>query len=87
MKKNPKLDAILPRVEVQKDEIHLKAAVLETGDAALLIELAMDTKLRRYLLGRLSETVALIDPDKVEVFEQALRTGGHTPKITKGRAQ
>lgn len=87
MKKDARLDAILPPIKAAADELHLKAAVLETGDAAQLIELAMDGKIRRYLLGRLSDTVALVDPGKAEALGEALRAGGHTPKIVEGEAE
>jgi len=51
------------------------------GDVELL-ELAADPKIRRYLLARLSDTVALVDPGQVEPLEAALLTAGHTPKLT-----
>jgi len=87
MKKNPQLDAILPRIEPETDELHVHAAVLETADPAQLMELAADGKIRRFLLGRLSDTVALVDPGRADELERALLASGHTPKIAEGKAE
>ena len=75
------LDSLLPRLEPQRDELHLNASLLEVSEPAQLAELAADGKIRRFLLGRLSDTAALVDPGCAKQVEEALLAGGHTPKI------
>lgn len=82
-----RLDALLPRLEPEQDEVHLHAAVLEVTEPAQLAELAADPKIRRFLLARVSDTAALVDPGCAERLEQALLAAGHTPKITEGEWQ
>ena len=76
------LDSLLPRLQPQRAELHVNASLLEVSESAQLAELAADGKIRRFLLGRLSDTVALVDPGCANQVEQALLAGGHTPKIT-----
>ncbi len=83
---NP-LDALLPLLEPQGYELHLNAAVLEVTDRAQLAELAADPKIRRYLLARLSDTTALVDPGQAVHLEAALLNAGHTPKRLQGEWQ
>ncbi len=59
-------------------------SVLEAQDLAQLLELARDPKIGKYLLARLSDTVALVDPGAEEELVRALRGAGHTPRIAKG---
>ena len=82
-----RLDVLLPLLQPQGREIHLHATVLEVSDMAQLAELAADTKIRRYLLGRLSDTVALVDPGAAEALEVVLLAAGHTPKRLQGEWQ
>jgi hypothetical protein len=78
------LDDLLPLLEPSRAELHLHAAVLETASASGLLELAANPKVRRYLLGRLSDTVALVDPVHVDALTRALLAEGHTPKVAEG---
>lgn len=80
------LDDLLPLLQPQQLELHEHAALLEVADMMQLAELAANPKIRRYLLARLSDTVALIDPGQVDALSKALRIEGHTPKMTKGTA-
>jgi hypothetical protein len=75
------LDSLLPLLEPQQNELHLHATILEVAEAAQLAELAADAKLRRFLLGRLSDRAALVDPGSGKALEAALLAAGHTPKI------
>jgi hypothetical protein len=75
------LEALLPLLQPQERELHLNAAVLEVARPAQLLELAADPRIRRYLLARLSDTVALVDPGQAEPLEAALLAAGHTPKL------
>jgi len=83
---NPILDNLLPLLQPQRLELHIGAALLEVNDIAQLTELAANPKIRRCLLGRLSDTVALVDPGQVDVLVKTLRGEGHTPKMVKGMA-
>jgi hypothetical protein len=78
------LDDLLPLLEPRRAELHLHAAVIEVSDVHQLLELAANPKVRRYLLARLSDTVAVVDPRHVEALERALLAEGHTPKVTGG---
>jgi hypothetical protein len=78
---NEVLDSLLPLVEPNGPELHLGAAILEVAEPALLVELAADPRIRRYLLARLSGTVALVDPGHAQDIEKALLDAGHTPKV------
>jgi hypothetical protein len=60
-----------------------KAAVVREI-LAQLTELAADPKIRRYLLARLSDTAALVDPGQTEHLGVALLNAGHTPKRLLG---
>ncbi len=82
-----RLDALLPLLQPSDRELHLNAAVLEVSHPAQLLELAADPKIRRYLLARLSDTAALVDPGHAESLEAALLAAGHTPKRTQGEWQ
>lgn len=81
--RNP-LDDLLPLLQPEQRELHLNATVLEVAEMSQLAELAADAKLRRFLLARLSDTVALVDPGSSREFEDALIAAGHTPKKLDG---
>lgn len=85
MPTNP-LDDLLPLLEPRQRELHANVAVVEVADVTQLVELAANPKIRRYLLARLSDTVALVDPGHEQALLKALRAEGHTPKMTKGVA-
>lgn len=81
---NEILDSLLPLLQPDGPELHLNAAVLEVAEPAQLAELAADPRIRRYLLARLSDTVALVDPGHARDMERALLDAGHTPKVLTG---
>lgn len=58
--------------------------VLEVDAPAQLVRLARDPSVGRYLLARLSDTVALVDPGCEGALVDALRAAGHTPKTQGG---
>jgi hypothetical protein len=78
------LDAVLPLLEPDRPTILASAAILEVQDMAQLLELGRDAKVGRYLLARLSDTVALVDPGAEQELLKALRAAGHTPRTAKG---
>ena len=81
------LDALLPLLQPKQPELHLNAAVVEVAEPSQLAELAADPRIRRYLLARLSDTVALVDPGRAGDLEAALLEAGHTPKVLAGEWQ
>jgi len=78
------LEDLLPLLAPEAPELHLNAALLEVADPAQLAELAATPDIGRYLLGRLSDTVALVDPGRGEDLWRALRRAGHTPRRLTG---
>ena len=78
------LDSLLPLLQPEGPELHLNAAIVEVAEPAQLAELAADPRIRRYLLARLSDTVALVDPGHARDIESALLDAGHTPKVLTG---
>lgn len=78
------LNDLLPLLESRRAEVHGHATLLEVTDLAQLVELAANPKLRRYLLARLSDTIALVDPEYVDELARALLADGHTPKMVEG---
>jgi hypothetical protein len=79
------LNKLLPLLpQPRQAELHHHAAVLEVSDVAQLVELAANAKIRRHLLARLSDTVALIDPGPVNDLAKSLLAEGHTPKRMMG---
>jgi hypothetical protein len=81
---NEILDSLLPLLQPDGPELHLNAAILEVAGPAHLAELAADPQIRRYMLARLSDTVALVDPGHARDMERALLDAGHTPKVLAG---
>ena len=81
---NETLDSLLPLLQPDGSELHLNAAIIEVAEPAQLAELAADPRIRRYLLARLSDTVALVDPGHAREVETALLGAGHTPKVLTG---
>lgn len=59
------------------------AMVLEADSPAHLLRLARDPKIGRYLLVRLDDRTALVDNDGERALVAALKSGGHTVKVSK----
>lgn len=78
------LNDLLPLLAPRRAEVHGHAALLEVNELAQLVELAANPRIRRFLLARLSDTTALIDPDYVDALTKALLAEGHTPKVLAG---
>ncbi len=78
------LDPFLPRLDPDEPTVLGSVTLLEVQDVAQLLEICRDPRVGRYLLGRLSDTVALVDPGAEEALVKALRGTGHTPRMAKG---
>ena len=83
---NPRqtLDSLLPLLRPEQREIHVNATIVEVAEMSQLLELAAEAKVRRYLLARLSDTAALVDPGRDQELQDALIASGHTPKLLEG---
>jgi hypothetical protein len=64
-------------------KLHKNVTLIRTSEPLLAEELLARKPLARYVLGRLSETVLLIQPDDSEVVIEELRRMGHTPRIVR----
>jgi hypothetical protein len=78
------LDDLLPLLQPHRAEILINASILEVDDVAQLAELAANPRIRCFLLGRLSDTAALIDPNTASALAKALLADGKTPKMANG---
>lgn len=81
------LDDLLPLWQPRRRELHVDVAVLEVSDKTQLVELASDPKIRRYLLARLSDQTALVDPGAEDALTKALLAEGQTPRLVRGTKQ
>ncbi len=67
-----------PRIPVK---IHRRVSLVQTEDAVLAEELLARKKLAVELVGRLTDTVLLIRPGRVEAVMDELQRMGHTPQV------
>jgi hypothetical protein len=78
------LDPFLPLLTVERPAVLNSAALIEVETLAQLVELCRNPRVCRFLLARLSDTVALIDPNADQLLVDALREAGHTPRTAEG---
>jgi hypothetical protein len=64
-------------------KLHKNVSLIRTADPILAEELLARKSLARLVLGRLSPTVLLVDPEHEEAILDELRRMGHTPRITR----
>jgi hypothetical protein len=64
-------------------KLHKNVTLIRTSEPLLAAELLARKPLARYVLGRLSDTVLLIQPDDSEMVVEELRRMGHTPRIVR----
>jgi hypothetical protein len=62
-------------------KLHKNVALVRTTDPVLAEELLARKSLARWVVGRLSETVLLVQPGETELVVEELRRLGHTPRI------
>ena len=82
--KTKMLDELLPMLAPRSAELHENVSIVEVQDSTHLLELAANPRIRRCLLARLSDTVALIDPGELAALTKILLAEGHMPKTAKG---
>lgn len=61
--------------------LHRNVPILEVAVSRLLDELLLDRQVAGMILTRLSDRVALIDPDAYNTLVARLRKIGHLPKV------
>ncbi len=64
-------------------KLHRRVCLIRTEDAILAEELMANRKLAQDLAGRLSDTVLLVRPGRVDAVVQELRRLGHTPQVVQ----
>jgi hypothetical protein len=62
---------------------HMNLTLLEVADPTDLSALMADTRVGSLIAVRLSDSSAIITPDKTDALLKALKDGGHTPKIVR----
>ena len=60
-------------------KLHRRVCLVQTEDAVLAEELLARKKLAQDIVGRLTDTVLLVRPGRVETVVQELQRMGHTP--------
>jgi hypothetical protein len=63
--------------------LHKNVTLIRTTEPVLAEELLARKALARWVVGRLSETVLLIQPDETDAVIDELRRLGHTPRIVR----
>lgn len=61
--------------------LHEGLTLVEVADAADLTAIQADSRLKDFILTRLSPTEALVLPQHSQAFLKALLKAGHTPKV------
>ena len=64
-------------------KLHKNVTLIRTSEPLLAEELLARKPLARYVLGRLSDTVLLIQPDDSDAVIEELRRMGHTPRVVR----
>ena len=72
-----------PRIPVK---LHRRVCLVQTEDAVLAEELLARKKLAQDIVGRLTDCVLLVRPDRVEAVVQELQKMGHTPQVVDRRS-
>jgi hypothetical protein len=62
---------------------HMNLTLLEVADPTDLSALMADARVGSLIAARLSDSSAIITPDKTDALLKALKDGGHTPKIVR----
>jgi hypothetical protein len=64
-------------------KMHRNVALVRTTEGVLVEELLARKTLARWVVGRLSDTVLLVQPDGTDAVIDELRRLGHTPRIVR----
>ena len=75
-----KMASSAPRIPVK---LHKNVTLIRTTEAVLTEELLARKTLARWVVGRLSDTALLIQPDEPDTVIEELRRLGHTPRVVR----
>ena len=64
-------------------KLHKNVTLVRTNDPVLAEELLARKTLSRWVIGRLSDTVLLVQPGESESVIEELRRMGHTPRVVR----
>jgi hypothetical protein len=64
-------------------KLHKNVTLIRTVESVLAEELLARKSLARWVLGRLSETVLLVQPEESDAVIEELRKMGHTPRVVR----
>lgn len=64
-------------------KLHRQVALLRTAEPIVTEELLARKNLARLIVGRLSPTVLLVQPEEEEALLDELRRMGHTPRVVR----
>jgi hypothetical protein len=64
-------------------KLHKSVTLIRTAEPVLAEELLARKSLARWVLGRLSDTVLLVQPDESDAVIEELRKMGHTPRVVR----
>ena len=63
--------------------IHENLPIVEVNDKLVLDALLADRRTAQYILVRLSDHVAVVDPEQFDALLALLRKQGHTPQVKR----
>ncbi|HWE37182.1 MAG TPA: hypothetical protein VG406_11500 [Isosphaeraceae bacterium] len=64
-------------------KLHRQVALLRTAEPIMTEELLARKNLARLVVGRLSPTVLLVQPEEEDALLDELRRMGHTPRVVR----
>ena len=63
--------------------VHENLPIVEVNDKLVLDTLLADRRTAQYILVRLSELTAVVDPEQFDALLALLRKQGHTPQVKR----
>jgi hypothetical protein len=64
-------------------KLHKQVSLIRTADPLLTEELLARKTLARMVMGRLSDTVVLVEAEEEDALLEELRRMGHTPRVVR----
>jgi hypothetical protein len=66
-----------------RSNLRVPITLIRTTEPVLAEELLARKALARWVLGRMSDTVLLVEPGESEAVVEELRRMGHTPRVVR----
>jgi hypothetical protein len=89
-RETPSLARVESLVSLEPDPVtdevvlHQGLTLIEVADPADLSSLMVDSRIKPYIVAKLSETQLVVLPQHTKMLIEALRKAGHTPKVSQG---